>query len=75
MKREKRYWIICVILVVGLIILAYTPLMLPNGVYKPTILGIPYSLWTSVLITIALVVLTYIGSKVHPRSDEGEGEA
>ena len=75
MKRNKRYWIICVILVAGLIILAYTPLMLPNGVYKPTILGIPYSLWTSVLITIALVVLTYIGSKVHPGSDEGEGEA
>ena len=24
MKRDKRYWIICVILVVGLIILAYT---------------------------------------------------
>ena len=75
MKRDKRYWIICVILVVGLIILAYTPLMLPNGVYKPTILGIPYSLWTSFLITVALVVLTYIGSKVHPGSDEGEGEA
>ncbi len=75
MKREKRYWIICVILVVGLIILAYTPLMLPNGVYKPTILGLPYSLWTSFLITVALVVLTYIGSKVHPGSDEGEGEA
>ncbi len=75
MKREKRYWIICVILVVGLIILAYTPLMLPNGVYKPTILGIPYSLWTSFLITVALVVLTYIGSKVHPGSDEEEGEA
>ncbi len=74
MKRNKKYWIICVILVVGLIILAYTPLMLPNGVYKPTILGIPYSLWTSFLITVALVVLTYIGSKVHPGSDEGEGE-
>ena len=75
MKRNKKYWRICVILVVLLIIVAYTPLMLPHGVYKPVILGIPYSLWLSFLITVALVVLTYIGSKVHPGSDEGEGEA
>ncbi len=53
-------------------VLGYTPLMIPNGVYKPMILGIPYSLWTSFLITVILVALTYIGSKVHPGSDEGE---
>lgn len=62
------------ILVVLLIILAYTPLMLPNGIYKPMLLGLPYTLWTSILITMALVVLTYTGSKVHPGSDEEEGE-
>lgn len=75
MKRNIRYWRICVILVVLLIILAYTPLMLPHGVYKPMFMGLPYTLWTSILITISLVVLTYIGSKVHPGSDEEEGEA
>lgn len=75
MKRNIRYWRICVILVVLLIILAYTPLMLPHGVYKPMLMGLPYTLWTSILITISLVVLTYIGSKVHPGSDEEEGEA
>jgi len=36
------------------------------------ILGIPYSLWLSFLITVALVTLTYIGSKVHPGADEEE---
>jgi hypothetical protein len=75
MKRDKKYWRACVILVVVLIVVAYTPLMLPHGIYKPAIFGIPYSLWVSFLITVALVVLTYIGSKVHPGSDEGEGEA
>lgn len=75
MKRNIRYWRICVILVVLLIILAYTPLMLPHGVYKPMFMGLPYTLWTSILITISLVALTYIGSKVHPGSDEEEGEA
>jgi hypothetical protein len=75
MNRKKRYWIICMILVVVLSVTAYTPLMIPHGIYKPMILGIPYSLWTSFLITVALVVITYIGGKVHPGSDEEEGKS
>lgn len=63
------------ILVVLLILLAYSPLMLPAGIYKPMLMGLPYTLWTSILITISLVVLTYIGSKVHPGNDEEEGES
>jgi hypothetical protein len=74
MKKNKKYWILCVILVMVLMVLGYTPLMIPNGIYKPMILGIPYSLWTSFMVTVALVVLTYIGSKVHPGSDEREEE-
>ncbi len=74
MKKNKKYWILCAVLVIILMVLGYTPLMIPSGVYKPMILGIPYSLWTSFLVTVALVVLTYIGSKVHPGSDEGEEE-
>ena len=72
MKRSKKYWTICVILVAVLIVLGYTPIVIPEGVYKPMILGIPYSLWFSFIITVALVTLTYIGSKVHPGADEKE---
>ena len=72
MKRNKKYWTICVILVAMLIVIGYTPIMIPKGVYKPMILGIPYSLWLSFLITVVLVTLTYIGAKVHPGSDEEE---
>ncbi len=63
------------ILVVVLSVAAYTPLMIPHGIYKPMILGIPYSLWASFLITVALVVITYIGGKVHPGSDDEEGKS
>jgi len=72
MKKRKKYWTLCVVLVMVLMVLAYTPLMIPNGVYKPMILGIPYTLWTSFLITVILVALTYIGARVHPGSDEEE---
>ena len=41
MKRDKKYWKLCVILVVVLIVVAYTPLMIPHGIYKPMILGYP----------------------------------
>jgi len=75
MRKNKKYWTLCAVLVILLMVLGYTPLMIPNGVYKPMILGIPYTLWTSFLITVILVALTYIGSKVHPGSDEGEEES
>ena len=74
-KRKLKYWRICTLLVIILIIVTYTPLIIPSGVYKPMIMGIPYSLWTGFLITIALVVLTYIGSRVHQGNDDEEGES
>jgi hypothetical protein len=74
-KRKTRYWRICTALVVLLVIITYTPLIIPGGVYKPMVLGIPYSLWTSFLITAALVLITYIGSKVHPGKDEEEEQS
>ena len=75
MKKNRKYWTLCAVLVIVLMVLAYTPLMIPKGVYKPMILGIPYSLWTSKLLTVILVTLTYIGSKVHPGGDEGEEDS
>jgi len=73
--KKKTIWRICTLVVPILIILAYTPLMIPKGVYKPMLLGFPYTLWTSFIITVVLVALTYIGARVHPGNDEGEGES
>jgi hypothetical protein len=75
MKKKLTYWKICIILVIVIMVLGYTPLMLPHGIYKPMILGIPYTLWTSFLITVILVALTYIGAKVHPGNDKEEEES
>ena len=62
-------------LVLVILVLGYTPLMIPKGIYKPMLFGIPYSLWLSFLVTVILVVLTYIGSRVHPGSDNTEEES
>jgi hypothetical protein len=73
--KKKTYWRICTILVPVLVVLAYTPLLIPDGVYKPMLLGLPFTLWTSFILTAALVALTYIGARVHPGKDEGEGDS
>jgi hypothetical protein len=72
-ERKKTYWGICVSLVLIITILGYTPVMIPKGIYQPVVLGIPYSLWLSFLLTAVLVILTYIGSRVHPGTDN-EGD-
>jgi hypothetical protein len=73
-ERNKIYWRICTASVMVIAVLGYTPLMIPKGVYKPMILGIPYSLWLSFLLTVLLVILTFIGSRVHPGSNKYEEE-
>jgi hypothetical protein len=70
-EKNRKYWRILRTAAIILCLLTFTPLVIPEGIYKPELLGIPYSLWTSYLITIALVVLTYFGTKVH-RSTEDE---
>ena len=71
-KGNNTYWRICIAVVIVLIIISYTPIVIPKGVYKPMVLGIPFSLWLGFLITAALVILTFIGAKVHPGNDKEE---
>ena len=75
MNKKKMYWKICSAVVIVLAILVFTPLIIPANVYKPMLFGIPFSLWTSFLITVILVVTTLIGTKVHPGLDDKEGES
>ncbi|MEM6843286.1 MAG: hypothetical protein AAF944_17200 [Bacteroidota bacterium] len=68
---NKTYWYICVAAAVLLSIITFTPLVIPAGVYEPMLFGIPYTLWVTFIIMILFVVITYIGTRVHPgRNDE-----
>lgn len=74
MKTRNRGWKICIAIFTILSIISFTPLVLPQEVYKPEILGIPYTLWTSFLITLAFVLLTYVGTRLHPGNKDMEGK-
>ena len=74
MDKKSKYWKICSAIVIILTILVFTPLVSPIGEYKPMLFGIPYTLWMSFLITLSLVIITLIGTKIHPGIDQEENE-
>lgn len=70
-QPNSRSWNLCVALVITLSALTFTPLVIPAGRFEPQLGGVPYTLWVSILITILLVLLTYLGTRVHPgRNDD-----
>ena len=62
----------CIVIFIILTIISFSPLIIPQGQFKPELFGIPYTMWTGFLITISLVVLTFIGTKLHPGTKEKE---
>ncbi|MBT3385056.1 MAG: hypothetical protein HN778_11295 [Prolixibacteraceae bacterium] len=68
--KQKIYWRITVIAAVLLILLTFTPIVMPAGKIEPKLFSMPYTLWMSMLITIILVVLTYIGGRIYLKDEE-----
>jgi len=71
-KQTSIAWYLCCAGVIIISLLVFTPLVTPANTYKPMWMGIPYTLWLGILLTIALVVLTYLGSSVHPGKNDKE---
>ena len=69
-QRRTTYWRICIVAVIFLTALGLSPAVIPPGVYKPGLLGMPYSLWAGILVTLCLVLMTLIGSRVHPGAND-----
>jgi len=58
-------WLLIVTIALVLVVITFTPLVLSPGRIYPKVLSMPYTLWTSILITVILVVLTYAGSRTR----------
>ncbi len=74
-KKRERYWKWLISVSVLLCIITFTPLVTPYGIYKPMLFGVPYTMWMGVIITVLLVLFTYLGTKVHPGMGGEEDEA
>ncbi|MDH5397165.1 MAG: hypothetical protein OEX02_03415 [Cyclobacteriaceae bacterium] len=66
MNKKRIFWRLCVAAAIIVCGLSFTPLAIPAGQHQPWLFGMPYSLWMGILLTILMVVLTWLGSKVHP---------
>jgi len=73
-QRKMINWRISIIGVILLTALGLSPVVIPVGVFKPGFIGMPYTLWMGILVCVCLVLMTFIGSKVHPGNDN-ENEA
>jgi hypothetical protein len=66
-NKKQVYWKICCSLAIFISLLTFTPLVMPHGIINPQIFSLPYTFWTGIIIAVALVTLTYIGARVHPK--------
>ncbi|MCF7974291.1 MAG: hypothetical protein K9N55_10790 [Phycisphaerae bacterium] len=74
MKKPPVFWKACIAGIVLLCILSFTPLVIPSDVADPEFLGMPRTLWAGFLVYIGIVVLTFIGTMVHPQAGQVQGE-
>lgn len=66
---RKLIWRILCVLAIGLTLLALSPVVIPEGRYQPELAGIPYPLWMGFLVSVLLVIVTYLGTLFHPGKD------
>lgn len=59
-------WRLCCVLAVTLMVLGFTPVFVPPGQAGPFWFGMPYTLWAGIGLCLAMVVLTFIATLVHP---------
>ena len=61
MNSRRLYWRLCCAAAFLLSALTY-------------LFGVPHTLWASVLVAVGLVVLTFIGTRVHPGRRQEDAE-
>ncbi|TMM58582.1 hypothetical protein FEE95_03900 [Maribacter algarum] len=67
MKSSKRTRLLLILdlIAIGLVIATFSPLVIPVNESNPSWYGIPFTLWSSFLISVLFVVLAYLVSLVN----------
>ena len=63
-------WKICCALVIIIGVLTLTSVVIPEGVHKPELMGMPYTLWMGIGVSLLLWVITYVGVLFHPGKND-----
>lgn len=70
--KLKNAWRLVIVAVFGCAAIQFSPLILEQNKVDPYLLGMPFTLWFGILISLLLVLLTALGGYVFSRlkSDE-----
>lgn len=74
-NRRRLYWRLCYGGIIVLSVITFTPLVIPRGTYHPMLLGMPYTLWVGILLTVLAVGLTYGATQVYPVRDPSDEQS
>ena len=72
-QTARRNWRITLAVALLLSVVTFTGLVTPIGEFQPELLGLPYTLWTGILVTAGLVLCTWAATKYYP-PDEAASE-
>lgn len=71
MTRRKLLFILDLI-AIGLVIVTFSPLIIPANESDPSLFGIPFTLWASFLLSALFVVLAYLVSLVNKERNDAD---
>ncbi|HEX7072239.1 MAG TPA: hypothetical protein VF190_15610 [Rhodothermales bacterium] len=69
-RRSKTYWRATAVAVIAVSALSFTPVVLDPVDAEPWFLGMPHTLWASMFVAVALVVLAWVGTRAHEEADD-----
>lgn len=55
-----------------LVIVTFSPIVIPTGEANPYVLGVPYTMWMSFLVSVLFVFLAYLVSIVNKEDDHAD---
>jgi len=68
-RTRRLAWRACIVAVVLLLAITYSPLVMRESVTDPWLFGMPRTLWASLLCALGIVALTAIGAAVQSDDD------
>ena len=71
---RKRLWYLTIVTAFALLVITFSPLVTPAGRHTPGLFGFPYTLWTGMIISVGLVILTIVAANLSRGSKKDDYE-
>lgn len=71
-SKRTRLLLILDLIAIGLVIVTFSPLVIPPNESDPSLFAIPFTLWMSFLISVIFVVLAYLVSLINKEKEHAD---